>query len=348
MRSFAARCSVPLWCAALLATLNLVATGCGGPQWPRTQAQVDQRFLRGGQPVYTIDVMPPDVQVWTQAGSTASAEDLAARLDGLMRDVVGTALLRRGYHVLAQLEWDGTYMAPDGAIRQAMPTEDLGVTAYSLSGYGHAVEAANQGLLVPYLPHRLGRATGADATLYIGGWAYVGKDPNDNRGAKIAKGIVIGILVIAVVAILIIALDKAGGKGLGKAAGGVGQAASSAGRAAARVAVTAGRVAARSLEPALRTYARVGPRLARGMLDMADAFGHIDTHVYIYPGRPSYFEDERTPKKGTSRMLLEMTLVDNRTGMVLWHARELFPAHATQGAQVRRAFASLLSTLPAQ
>jgi hypothetical protein len=348
MRSFSARCSVLLWCAAFLAVINLVGTGCGGPQWPRTQARADRSFLRGARPVYTIDVLPPDVQVWTSAGSSASAEDLAARLDGTMRDTVGTALLRRGYHVLAQLEWDGTYVAPDGAVRDAMATEHVGVTAYSLSGYGHAVEAADQGLLVPYLPHRLGSATGADATLYIGGWAYVGKDPNDNRGAKIAKGIVIGILVIAVVAILIIALDKAGGKGLGKAAGGVGQAASSAGRAAARVAVTAGRVAARSLEPALRTYARVGPRLARGMLDMADAFGHIDTHVYIYPGRPSYYEDERTPKKGRSRMLLEMTLVDNRSGMVLWHSRELFPAHATQGAQVRRAFASLLSTLPPQ
>lgn len=302
--------------------------------------------MRGAHGVYTIDVLPPDVQVWTHAGSAASPEDLAARLDGVLRGVVDTALLRRGYHVLAQLEWDGTYMAPDGAIREAMATEHLGVTAYSLSGYGHAVDAAEQGLLVPYLPHRLGRATGADATLYIGGWAYVGKDPNDNRGAKIAKGIVIGILVIALVAILIIALDK-GGKGLGKAAGGVGQATASAGRSAARVAVTAGRLAARSLEPALRTYARVGPRLARGMLDVADAFGHIDTHVYIYGGRPSYYEDERTPKKGRSRMLLEMTLVDNRTGMVLWHTRELFPAHATQGAQVRRAFASLLSTLPA-
>jgi hypothetical protein len=346
MRSFSARCSVLLWCAALLATLNLVATGCAGPQWPRTRAQVDTSFLRGAHAVYTIDVLPPDVQVWTHANSAASAEELAARLDGVMRDVVGTALLRRGYQVLAQLEWDGTYVAPDGGLRTAMETDHLGVTAYSLSGYGHAVEAAEQGLLVPYLPHRLGRATGADATLYIGGWAYVGKDPNNNQGAKIAKGIVIGLLVIAVVAILIIALDK-GGKGLGKSAGAAGQAAASAGRAAARVAVTAGRVAARSLQPALRMSAHVGSRLARGMLDVADAFGHIDTHVYIYGGRPSYYEDERTPKKGPSRMLLEMTLVDNRTGMVLWHTRDTFPAHAPQRAQVHRAFTALLSTLPA-
>jgi hypothetical protein len=346
MRGFSARCSVFLWCAALLATLNLVATGCAGPQWPRAQAQVDTSFLRGANDVYTIDVLPPDVQVWTHENGATSAQDLAARLDGAMRDVVATELLRRGYQVLAQLEWDGTYVAPDGGARVAMEAEPLGVTADSLSGYGHAVETAQQGLLVPYLPHRLGRATGADATLYIGGWAYVGKDPHDSRGAKIAKGIAIGLLVVAVVAILIIALDKAP-KGLGNAAGAAGQAAARAGRSAARVAVTAGRVAARSLSPALRMSTHVGSRLARGMLDVADAFGHVHTHVYIYGGRPSYYEDERTPKKGSSRMLLEMTMVDNRTGMVLWHTRETFPAHATQRAQVQRAFKALLSTLPA-
>lgn len=307
---------------------------------------MDKGFLRSAHSVYTVDILPPDVQVWTHAGNGASAESLAARLDGSMRDVVGTALLRRGYQVHAQLEWDGTYVAPDGRILPAMDTEHLGVTAYSLSGYGHAVEAAEQGLLVPYLPHRLGRATGADATLYIGGWAYVGKNPNDNPGGKIAKGIVIGVLVVALLAIVIIALDKAP-SGLGKSAGSAGQAAATAGRSAARVAVTAGRVAGRSLTPALRMSAHVGSRLARGMLDVADAFGRTHTHVYIYGGRPSYYEDDRTPKKGKSRMLLEMTLVDNRTGMALWHTRETFPAHALQREQVDRALTALLSTLPA-
>lgn len=318
--------------------LNLVA-GCAGPQWPRTQAHVEQSFLRGTQTVYSVDVLPPDVQVWTQERSGASAEELAIRLDGVMRHTIDTALLRRGYHVLAQIKWDGTYVAPDGSVRQAMYTDHLGVTAYSLSGYGHAVEAAGQGLLVPYLPHRLGRATGADATLYVGGWAYVGKDPNDSKAAKIAKGIVIGILVVALVAILIIALDS-GGKGLGKAASGVGKAAASATRSAARVAVTAGRAA-------VRTATHVTSRIARGMFEAADAFGHVHTHLHFYPGRPRYYEDDRTPKRGRSRMLLEMTLVDNRTGMVLWHSRETFPAHAPQAAQVRRALTSMLSTLPA-
>jgi hypothetical protein len=345
MRSLLARCSAPLWCAALLATLNLLAASCGGPQWPRTRAQVDQQFSRSARGVYTVDILPPDIQVWTHDGSAAAPEDLAARLDLEMRGAVVPTLARRGYQVLAQLEWDGSYLGHDGNVRQAMASEHLGVTAYSLSGYGHAVDAAQQGLLVPYLPHRLGRATGADTTLYIGGWAYVGK-PYENKGAKIAKGIAIGLLVVAVVAIVIIALDK-GGKGIGGPAGAVGKAAAGAGRAATRVAVTAGRAMTHALHPALRTSARVVPRLARDMLDLADAFGHVDTHVYIYGGRPSYYEDKRTPKKGHSRMLLEMTLVDNHTGMVLWHTRQLFPAHATRGAQVRKALASMLATLPA-
>lgn len=322
--------------------VNLVTTGCTGPRWPRANAQVNSSFLRSAGSVYTIDVLPPDVQVWTHPGSKASAEDLAAQLDAVTRSAVSMDLARRGYAVRAQLEWDGTVVTPDGTAHQAMPDDHLNVTAYSLSGYGHAVEQAGEGLLVPYLPHRLGVATGSDATLYVGGWAYVGKPPS-NKGAKIAQGIVIGLFAVVIIAIVLVALDK-GGKGFGSAAGSAGNAAAKAGRAATRVALTAGR----TIAPVLRAPARYGPDIVRTMFDVADAFGHVGTHVYIYGGRPSYYEDQRTPKKGRSRMLLEMTLVDNRTGLVLWHTRETFPVHVPQVMQVRKAFTSMLSTLPAR
>jgi hypothetical protein len=45
-------------------------------------------------------------------------------------------------------------------------------------------------------------------------------------------------------------------------------------------------------------------------------------------------------------MYLEMTLVDNRTGAVLWHAQERFPANAARPADVGRVTRSLLATLP--
>jgi hypothetical protein len=339
MRSWSARCSILLWCAAFLAMVNLV--GCSGPRWPQTNAHINSNFLRSAGSVYTIDVLPPDVQVWTHQGSKVPAEDVAAQLDAVTRSAVAMDLARRGYAVRAQLEWDGTVVTPDGTAHEAMPGDHLNVTAYSLSGYGHAVEQARQGLLVPYLPHRLGVSTGSDATLYVGGWAYVGKPPT-SKGAKIAQGIVIALFAVVIIAIVLVVLDK-GGKGFGKAAGSAGNAAAKAGRAVTRVALTAGR----TIAPVLRAPARFGPDIVRSMFDVADAFGHVHTHVYIYNGRPSYYEDQHTPKKGRSKMLLEMTLVDNRTGLVLWHTRETFPVHAPDVRQVRRAYTSLLSTLPA-
>lgn len=327
----------------MAAALNLVVVGCGGPQWPRTHAHVDPQFVSQQRQVRTIDILPPDIQVWTDSGKGHSAEDMAVQLDSVIRGVAATSLAARGYHVLAQLDWDGTYVLHDGTRQQAMPYEHLDATTYSLAGYGQAMESAGQGLLVPHLPYRLGLATGADATLYIGGWAYVGKDPNHHQGAKIAKGIVVGLLVVAVVAVIFLALKKGGGGGGG---GGVGRAVSGVGRTAARVAMTAGRTAGRVMRPVVRGAARIGAHMARGMARSLDAFGRTDTHIHIYAGRPSYYDHERTPKKGRSRMGVEMTLVDNRTGMVLWHTREIFPAHAPRMNDVRKVFDRLLANLP--
>ena len=44
---------------------------------------------------------------------------------------------------------------------------------------------------------------------------------------------------------------------------------------------------------------------------------------------------------------LDMTLVDNRDGRVLWHVAQRFPASAASPADVTRAAQALLSTLPA-
>lgn len=324
----------------MAAALNLVVVGCGSPQWPRTHARADPQFMSQQREVRTIDILPPDIQVWT--ASDHSAEDTAVQLDSVIRGVAATSLATRGYHVLAQLDWDGTSVMPDGAVQQAMPYEHLDVTTYSLAGYGHAMESAGRGLLVPYLPYRLGVASGADATLYIGGWAYVGKDPRDNKGAKIAQGVVVGLLLVAVVAVIFLTLKKGGG------GGGGGRVASGVGRAAARVAMTAGRTAGRVMRPVIRGAARASAHIARGMARSVDAFGRADTHIHFYAGRPSYYDHDRTPKKGRSRMGVEMTLVDNRTGLVLWHTRDIFPAHAPRMADVHKVFDRMLANLPAQ
>ena len=46
-------------------------------------------------------------------------------------------------------------------------------------------------------------------------------------------------------------------------------------------------------------------------------------------------------------MMLEMTLIDNRSGLVVWHARQRFPARAYKAKDIKKAFARMLKTLPA-
>jgi hypothetical protein len=335
------------WFAAFFVALVLGLGGCGGPSWPQVRAQGDHQFMTRQRGVVTVDILPLDVQLWTHPGSRTPPDELGQQFHALASGALTAELARRGYQVAAQMDWNGSYVQPEGAPAQAMAAEAIDLTTYSLSGYGRAVAAVKSTLPVPYLPHRLGVATGADATLYVGGWAYVGDDKRESTGTKVVKGVAIGILLVAVVAVVIIAARKGGGGG--GAASGAGRAAASAGRAAARVAVTAGRVAGRVTAPVMRSVARSGPHLVRGFLRTADAFGRAGggTHVEIYAGRPEYFEEPTAPRAGRSQMRMEMTLIDNRTGLVLWHTGQTFPANATWSEHMHQVMSRLMATLPA-
>jgi hypothetical protein len=334
--------SARLWIAAFFASVQLGALGCGAHRapWPSdVGAQANGRFMAGGQ-VRTIDVLPVDVQAWSDGRAGIPDDQLTAGLVEMSTGAAVTALAQHGYQVVAAMNWGGQFLAPDGRPAVAMTPDEVAVTAHALSGYGYAVAEANQGLLAPHLPVRLGARTGSDATLYVGGWAYVGHDDGPSTGSKIAKGVLIG-LFIAVVLVVVIAGVKKGGGGAGKVAGGVGRAATGAGRAMAN----AGHAAARAVTPLLRGAARVGVEVVRGA-HTVDCFGRGGTHISIYDERPDYYAQEVTPKAGPSQMYLEMTLVDNRTGAALWHARHTFPADATRVDQVGRALALMTMSLP--
>jgi hypothetical protein len=336
--------SAPSWFVAFFVSLMLGLGGCGGSNLPQVRAQGDHQFMARHRGVVTVDILPLDVQLWTHARSRTSPEAQGEQFHALASGAVTAELSRRGYQVLAQMDWDGSYVLAGGTPGQAMEPEKVEVTAYSLSGYGRAVAAMDDTLPVPYLPHRLGSATGADATLYVGGWSYVGDDDGQGTGTKVIKGVAIGILIVAVIAVVILAAHKGGGGGGGKVASGAGQAAAGAGRAA----VTAGRVAGRATAPVMRGVARSGPHLMRGFLRTADAFGRAGggTHVEIYAGRPEYFEEPAAPRSGRSQMHLEMTMIDNRTGLVLWHTGQTFPAKGTRSKHVHDVVARLMATLP--
>jgi hypothetical protein len=330
--------------AAAGAMANL-ASGCAS-RWPSVQARADGAFAERRLPVHTIDVLPMDVEVWVAPTRGEPPELLRRQFDDVARGAVAGHLAQRGYAVAAEVDWDGTYVGYDGAVAEALAPDDLIATVAALSGYGEAVGASGQ-LLVPHLPARLG-TSGADATLYVGGWAYVGKDASQSStGTKVAKGVVIGLIVVAVVAVVIIGLERSGGGG-GKVAsgggGGVGRAAGGAGRVAVRAAGNAATSTARVGGTVLRGAVRAGNELIHAS---ADAFGRTHTHIEVYGGRPAYYQQEpRRPDPARSQMLVEMTLVDNRTGLVLWHARQAFPASAARPAETAQVMARLLATLP--
>jgi len=301
------------------------------------------------RPVGTVDVLPVDMQLWTHQGSKRSPDDLVETFENRARGSMTAVLANLGYDVVATIDWRGTYTAGDGRAAQAMSEADLVATANSLSGYGHAVAEAGQGVPVPFLPVRLGTRTGSDATLYIGGWAYVGDDGGSSTGTKVAKGILIGALVLVVIAVVIIGMKRGGGGGGGgKVAGAAGRAAAGSGRAVGRAAGGIGRAAARTGRVVMRGMARGTRAVAEGMWRSADALGRTHTHIDIYSGRPDYFEQKKAPKKGRSRTYIEMTLIDNVTGQTLWHARQNFAASASNSRHVVEMIHRMMATFPAQ
>jgi hypothetical protein len=330
-----------------IAALSALVAACG-PKWPTVRSLADPSFAGGGpgSAVGTIDILPIDMQVWTSPQAEKSPAELAGALDEMVGGQVAARLAERGYQVVAQMDWNGRYTAPDGTVHNAMPEPELGAVAYALSGYGEAQRKVRTGLLVPYLPAKLGQETRSDATLYVGGWAFAGKDGGMSTGAKVALG-VFAVAVVAVVVVAAIAGGKnGGGDGVGKVLGG-------AANGVGKVASTAGRVAVRAVKPIARAGTRLtaamvrsSPHMVDMTLDVMEAMARTGTHVEIYAGRPDYYRSS-APHKGRSAMLLEMTLVDNRTGRVLWHARERFPASPSKPQQVEKAVKRLLAALPA-
>ena len=333
------RQSLALVLVASLVSASLAA--CGGPTWPGSVRGVgDPRFMAHEQVVETVDVLPVDLQVWTVSGHKRGAEAVAGEANATVAGLVTSQLARRGYEVVAAIDREGRYVSVDGTMRDAMTPEEVESTTMSLSSYGVAQSQTEGALLMPFLPARLGAATGSDTTLYIGGWAYAGKDKSSNKAAKVI-GVVLVVGIIAVIAIALIAGEKGGGSGLGKVAEGAGHVAGSAVKVVGRVAVGAARTAGRVGVTILRD-----PELFHLTVDTIDAFARAGTHVEVQPARPDYYA--RGPRKGRSAMLLEMTLVDNHSGKTLWHARQRFPASPEKPAQVEKAVARLMATLPAR
>ncbi|HET9623000.1 MAG TPA: hypothetical protein VFP84_16625, partial [Kofleriaceae bacterium] len=84
---------------------------------------------------------------------------------------------------------------------------------------------------------------------------------------------------------------------------------------------------------------------ARFAIDAVDVFGRAMIDVSALSD-PDWGEDPDLPDEGKSQMYLEMTLVDNRTGLALWHTHQRFPADASSASDPARVAKALLLNLP--
>jgi hypothetical protein len=339
------------WIAAV--TIVAMVTGCART-WPHPVAVVDARLLDHSVAVNRIDILPVDVALWTD-GRRGDPVPLRRDAEATILAAATTAMYQRGYLPAATIAWDGSAMQPGGNPAVALSPSDLLTTVQVLSDY-HGAATRLGGLPQPPLPARLG-ASGAEATLYIGGWSYVGDDGDGNRAMKVLVIAAIAIVVVVVVLALLDGKGKSAGSGLGHASGAVAQAALATGRIALRtvaragnVAVEIGRVSFRLADHMSRAFpGRVVPRTIDPDFDL-----YVSPRSSYGPPAwqrsapmPDWGQRANLPHHGRSALYLEMTLIDNRDGHVLWHVASRFPASGGRRHDVERAAEILLSTLPA-
>lgn len=349
---------------ALTATICSGALiGCGAT-WPNRAAALAAPQVHQ---VTTVDVLPVDLEVWTENGYPVTPEDV--RFDAssqLMASTVET-IQQRAYAIDGLIDWNGE-IDGRGAVMDRGAVES---TIATLARYDVATGRLPMRLPDPQLPTKLGAVSGADATLYIGGWAYVAAH-HESTGEKVAEGVLIGIAIVAVVAIVAIAIAGAskgsggshgGGGGGGSHGGGGGHSAPTfhdhRGVAAADNPQFASVIVhdhrtAEGGGPSFHDHRSSSGPSSGGVRISSSHSVHIDTAIDVVDSIDPQTPEHRdwsgdVPAGGEdSQMYVEMTLVDNATGTVLWHAHQKFPANAASKEDLARVTRTMLASLPAR
>lgn len=380
MRLYRLARSLPITAIALAAISN----GCALPQvHPRMSAD----FAAGATSVRTVAVLPVDlsVQIAGQpAGSPQTVQLNAATLDGVHR-ALGAALTRRGYQVTALIEPNGASIDPrGGGWRVLIHPKDLAGLRFEIH-QRTAPFAAGPGLIETRvsadLTRYLGKNTGADATLYARGWAYV--DPAS--GGRTALKIVLGVLIVLVIVGIVVALAAS----KGKSGSGVGRLLAGGGRSVALGAAAAGRVAIRTAPYVIAAAAHAGwheqqlrcytcpppppppPPPPTTSLAPPEEPGPVEIDGLAEPRpappvavRPAAAAVPRAPappipapppptlvlRSGPPptdhEVGLAISLIHNGSGRVLWHASQRFPVKARGGDEIDSLVEHFLKELP--
>jgi hypothetical protein len=314
----------PRMMRALTAVVLAATVGCG-PQWPSHSTMVaDRGFLSKTKQVNTVDVLPMHLELWTGAGSNTNADELRSVAEARVMNAVLATLAERNYAVGSVIDWEGN---ASGDMHVLAPA-DLVATITALARYGSTVEQHPGEMPIPYLPARLGETTHSDATLFVGGWAFVGA-PQESTASKVAKGVAIGLMIVAAVVVIAVAVEALGGDKHEKSNV---RDHRSGGDSGGDFATHGPSAASRGIHFA-----------AEAAVEVIDAFGRTAELA----AQTDWANDEALPHEGDSQMYLEMTLVDNHTGLALWHVHQQFPAGATSNDDVDRVAHTSLASLPA-
>ena len=319
--------------ALLLGWMAALSVGCGRP-WPSVVGAASPVLASGM--VQTVDILPLDVGLLSHRDDEGAVDELAAAFDPTAIGAIEAGLARRGYVVRSVVAWDGRFEGPDGRPIRAYQSDEIVATNAALAAYSgrRALVRAVHGIDLPpaELPVRLGNASGADATLYVGGTAFEGKDQNVGRNVAL----VVFVVVFVVIVVAVLAASK------GKGGGGVGRVGGGAVRATGRAASHTGRAIGRPLRGFGRAMMRMSRNLGSGLGNT-----RIEIHAGGQPMGGGYVMAAPPPRpRGRSFTIIEMTLVDNRSGDVLWHARQSFPANPKKTDQVHKVMRRMLDALP--
>jgi hypothetical protein len=226
----------------------------GGCALAPVQPRIAPDFASGATRVRSVAVLPVDLSVQKMGAEgmdyPVSAEIDRKMMSGIYRGVLD-ALARKGYHVAALVNPDGTADDPArrSPTRAVIHPQDLSALRVSIHDLTASL-APGPGMLetwrVPaHITRLLGMGTGADASLYVRGWAFT---PHSESKAGTIVAVILFVLLVGLI-ILMLAGSKGGKGGKGgshKGSSGAGRALGGVGHAMRRAAVATGHVTIRT------------------------------------------------------------------------------------------------------
>ena len=369
--------SAPIALVALAATFNIACS------LPGVRPRMAADFAAGETHAKRIALLPVDVSVQVEGEGRRVGSDpaLADKLAGRLARGVTRALTRRGYSVTAAI---GAHGCLEAGARRTIVIHPADLAALRVEIHqSTAIHGKGPGLIEARVSADLTRqiqsVTGADASLYARGFVYIAR--GESAGATVLKVLAITLMVVVVVGMLVMLLSggKGGksGKSHSRRSSGA-RVALGATRAVARAVATVGEVALRIAPLALDAAATVHqahadvpchrcaappPPPGPPPSDMDDLFADepgippealpappaaLSARTPPPPGPPPTLmlhDPGKVPRRST--VGLAVTLLQNSSGRVLWHARQDFPVQVDQRYNVEKLVDHFFAGLPA-